>query len=259
MGILEELRFKNVSRLLVKKYDAGIKRSIRNRLHCGLIFCERGKIVFKMNDNSYVCSENKVILAPKGSDYDLFVEENSYTFIIDFELHLGTINNMHELTIGNRVSEYYYKVFIRMQNYSMGPKTNDLVLLSLLYDVAAHINDQGYLKKQFISIKRSEKYLEDNVFNAKLSIKNIAKASNISEVYFRRLFKEKYDQTPISYINEMRIKRAKNMLISAEELSIKDISELCGYLDIYSFSRSFKKYVGISPSQYRKNMQFRNC
>ena len=66
-------------------------------------------------------------------------------------------------------------------------------------------------------------------------------------------------QENISYINEMRIKRAKNMLISAEELSIKDISELCGYLDIYSFSRSFKKYVGISPSQYRKNMQFRNC
>ena len=105
----------------------------------------------------------------------------------------------------------------------------------------------------------TEKYLEKNLFSDKLSVKNIAQESNISEVYFRKMFKEKYGKSPLSYINDMRIKKAKELIINEENLSIKEVSDACGFLDIYSFSRSFKKNVGVSPSQYRKKMQFRNC
>ena len=77
-------------------------------------------------------------------------------------------------------------------------------------------------------------------------------------MYFRRLFKEKYGISPMRYINVNRLKRAKNLLIE-DEMSISEISQYCGFLDGYSFSRVFKKWVGISPSEYKKDMQFRNC
>ena len=53
-------------------------------------------------------------------------------------------------------------------------------------------------------------------------------------------------------------KNAKNLLVE-DELSVSEISQVCGFLDVYSFSRAFKKWAGMSPSEYRKRMQFRNC
>ena len=55
--------------------------------------------------------------------------------------------------------------------------------------------------------------------------------------------------SPISYVHELRIKKAKEMLKS-DYGSITDIAQSLGYLNIYDFSRTFKKYVGISPSKY---------
>ncbi|WP_294562547.1 AraC family transcriptional regulator, partial [uncultured Traorella sp.] len=261
--ILENLRLKDVSRLQVKEYKTGTKKNIRNRIHYGLIFCERGNICFRMHGRTgeydCVCTNNEVILAPKNSDYDIFVIEDSRTFIIDFELFAGHFDDMHEFIIGEGVTEYYCNVFLRMQKNYFGSEKNDLVNLSFLYDIIAHVNDRGYNKKRFIVIEKSEKYLEKNLFSDKLSVKNIAQESNISEVYFRKMFKEKYGKSPLSYINDMRIKKAKELIINEENLSIKEVSDACGFLDIYSFSRSFKKNVGVSPSQYRKKMQFRNC
>ena len=57
---------------------------------------------------------------------------------------------------------------------------------------------------------------------------------------------------PNEYIIELRLQFAKNML-SGTNMSIKQISEHIGYNDPYFFSRLFKKHIGISPQEYRKN------
>lgn len=262
MEILENLRFKKVSRLLLKNYSRGTYKSIRNRLHYGFVFCAKGRVIFTMHGRTCeydcLCDPENVILAPKASDYDFYAEEDSQLFIVDFELHSGHFDDMLAITLGNNY-EYYFREFLSMQKYSMNFKGNDLVNLSLVYDLAAHVNDYGYSNKHYSTISEGEKYLEENLYSEKLSIRAIAKSANISEVYFRKLFKEKHGMSPLHYINEMRIKKAKDMLIEEEIMTIQDISSACGFLDIYSFSRAFKKHVGVSPRQFRKNMQFRNC
>lgn len=256
MEVLENLRFKDLSRLLIKNYETGTVRYIRNRAHNGFIFCKEGELLFTMNGNEYLCDTQHVILAPKGMDYDIEVKKDSKTFIVDFELSEGEFANMYRLPISE--SRSFYHDYLNMQKRVFGLTSYKLANLSNLYDITAHINNYGYYEKKFKIIEASEKYLEENIYNGKISIQDIADKSNISEVYFRRLFKEKYGISPVQYINGNRIKTAKNLLVE-DNLSISEISQACGFLDVYSFSRAFKKRVGISPSQYKKDMQFRNC
>ena len=83
------------------------------------------------------------------------------------------------------------------------------------------------------------------------NIKNdvLANLCNLSTVYFRKLFTEIMGASPISYVHELRIKKAKEMLRS-DYGNIKDIAESLGYLNIYDFSRTFKKYKGVSPREF---------
>ena len=256
MEVLEKLRFKDISRLLIKEYEEGAIRSIRNRAHNGFIFCNKGELRYSMNGREHICDRQHVILAPKGCDYDFVVESDSHTFVMDFELNEGSFDEMYSFQINE--SESYWHDYLNMQKRIFGLESYKLTNLSDLYDVTARVNSSGYYVKKYTIIEESEKYLEKNLYNGKISIQEIADQSNVSEVYFRRLFKEKHGISPMQYININRLKTAKNLLVE-DELSISEISQTCGFLDVYSFSRAFKKWAGISPSEYRKSMQFRNC
>ena len=69
--------------------------------------------------------------------------------------------------------------------------------------------------------------------------------------YVSRIFKEQIGINYNDYINEKRIEKAKELLCKPE-LSIKDISDQTGFGSPQHFSRTFRKYTDISPSQYRE-------
>jgi YesN/AraC family two-component response regulator len=101
-------------------------------------------------------------------------------------------------------------------------------------------------------IEKSVDYLLKHYSNCNLSIKEIAKQSFISEVYFRRLFKCAYGISPQKYIVRLRIQYAKE-LISTGYYSLKEIALMSGYTDYKYFSTEFKKQIGVSPSNYVYN------
>lgn len=58
--------------------------------------------------------------------------------------------------------------------------------------------------------------------------------------------------SPSDYLTLLRIERAKELLRETD-LSVKEISGAVGYFDVPGFVRRFKKYIGTTPAQYRKN------
>lgn len=79
-----------------------------------------------------------------------------------------------------------------------------------------------------------------------------AEISQISRRRFNELFKRQFDVTPNTYILQRKVEFAKRML-KLDELSVTDIAELCGFCDVYYFSKVFKKEIGTTPSAYRKS------
>ena len=82
-----------------------------------------------------------------------------------------------------------------------------------------------------------------NNFTKPIKNEELAALCKISTVYFRKLFFEVYGVSPMQYIQNLRIHRAKEMLRS-DYSSITDIAFTLGYNNIYEFSKAFKKYFG---------------
>ncbi|MBQ7821607.1 MAG: helix-turn-helix transcriptional regulator [Clostridia bacterium] len=85
------------------------------------------------------------------------------------------------------------------------------------------------------------------------TLKTLADMAGYSQSYFCALYQKFYGISPIDDLLAYRINIAKNEL-ARRKCSITDISEKCGFTAIHHFSRYFKKYVGVSPSGYSKQM-----
>lgn len=85
----------------------------------------------------------------------------------------------------------------------------------------------------------------------KLILKAIAKKFCIHPNYLTRIFHEKFHLSPKQYIMQLKLKKARSLLITTE-LSISIIASSLGFDDQLAFSRTFKKEFSISPSMYRK-------
>lgn len=92
-------------------------------------------------------------------------------------------------------------------------------------------------------------YFENNYMN-NISLDDMSKNMYLSSVYISKVFKEKTGESPINYLINLRLEKARDLLMSTES-PIKSIAQAVGYNDAYYFSKLFKKYYGYSPGKYR--------
>ncbi len=83
-----------------------------------------------------------------------------------------------------------------------------------------------------------------------VSIEELAEEAELSPSRFRVLFKQYTGHSVVRYQNWLRVNRAKDLLLSGE-YSVTEAAKEVGFLDVYYFSRLFKKLTGFSPSYYR--------
>lgn len=97
---------------------------------------------------------------------------------------------------------------------------------------------------------RNEIYLTPN---KNWKIDDISKKMRLSRSYIQHLYKAFFDSSIIFDITSARIEHAK-YLLSSTDMTINCISQLCGYNNDVHFMRTFKKILGVTPSQYRIQM-----
>ena len=99
-------------------------------------------------------------------------------------------------------------------------------------------------------IQQMVQYIHNN-FQEHIKLEEIARAANISVSESLRCFHSSMQTTPIRYLNQYRLERAKELLLSTSD-SVINISMNTGFENPSYFCRIFKKMYGISPNQYRK-------
>ncbi len=93
-------------------------------------------------------------------------------------------------------------------------------------------------------------YIRDH-FAEDVTLDEVSRMVDISPYYFSKLFKQEMGNGFIEYLTDIRIQKAKEYMANPK-YSIKEICSMCGYADPNYFSRIFKKYVGLTPSEYRQ-------
>lgn len=101
------------------------------------------------------------------------------------------------------------------------------------------------------AVERAKLYIQEHYSDSRLSLDMVASAVGISPTYLSALFKQNAGQSFVSFLTETRLKRAQYLLRVGDYRSY-EVAYLCGYDNSTYFSTIFKRYVGVSPSEYRK-------
>lgn len=99
------------------------------------------------------------------------------------------------------------------------------------------------------TIKRVHDYIQ-NHYDSKITVKDIADSINLNKEYLSHYFKKTTSISLKTYINQMKMRIAQELLISTHD-KVHDIAFHLGYTDAANFSRVFKKICGITPKVYR--------
>jgi DNA-binding response OmpR family regulator len=93
--------------------------------------------------------------------------------------------------------------------------------------------------------------INENLSNSDLNVDMIADKVGLSRVHFYRKMKELTNQTPHSFIRNLRIKQAALLLTNSHQ-NITEVMYACGFTNLASFSTTFKSTFGLSPRDYQK-------
>lgn len=137
--------------------------------------------------------------------------------------------------------------FIQMREYERWKGAVSEFITSKLCMVLAEIFKNTKPKNEYVKAVKS---LIDGKYMKDLSVGEIAKSLCVDRRHLTRLFKRETGYTISQYIINVRMEQAKALLLN--NYSVSEVSELCGYNQLFTFSKSFKKVCGVSPSEYKQ-------
>ncbi len=232
--------------------EENIKMKRKNRLCWAIVIKYEGETVYCQGERKYVSNINNMVILPKGCEYEWTCTRAGHFSIIEFDCDASSpdilsfpIKNSEAILKKFKMLEYK-----RLSKQPMYEMESIKEIYAIILKLASQQNEIYLPKSKEQKLLPAIDYISNN-YNREIKNDDLAKLTGLSTVYFRKLFTEIYGVSPISYVKNIRIKKAKEMLHS-DYGSISDIAFSLGYLNIYDFSRDFKKHVGISPSKYIK-------
>ena len=218
------------------------------------------KAIYTMKDGRVVhAKEGDIVYIPQGAEYEVvfydFVASVSHTIHINFLLYDedGRPFTFDEsIAIWRADNVDYAAIFEEIDRFSEANVQCHGKIKAIMYDLLFRLSEYyhvGY-RNTYALIARGISYLErEEQQNFKIS--EIADMCNVSEVYFRKLFKEYAGKSPTQYRTDAKMRRAK-VYLEQDALSVYEISERLGFSDVSYFIKVFREYVGTTPKAYRE-------
>lgn len=97
-------------------------------------------------------------------------------------------------------------------------------------------------------------YYIDHNYKTNIKLETIAPLFGYNSAYLGKIFTKSTGENFNSYVDHMRIEHSKELLME-NRLKVYEIAEQVGYKNVDYFHKKFKKYVGMSPAEYRKNIE----
>ncbi len=155
----------------------------------------------------------------------------------------------------------YKTIFEKLNKYfETAVETDEIILSSLVLElIHMLIKDSDRLLKRektrtnnYEVIERAIKYIKENL-TSDLSLEVVSKHVQMSPIHFHNCFKTATARTLRQYVEEQRIKKAANMLITTD-FTLADIAYECGFSSQAYFSYAFKRKMNMTPREYAKQI-----
>ncbi len=251
-SILSNLIIENIYSTYTGFSAEGTSSKRTNRDRWALVIKYEGETVYHFDGRKIISNRSNIVVLPKGISYEWESVKEGHFISLEFESetkHNGIISLETENTD---------EALATLKKLEQKRTSREISLIEALRDTyTALLQLTKSQSHEYIPRDKKKKltpaldfihahYTED------ISNDIIASKTELSTVYFRKLFVEIYRTSPMKYVKSLKIKKAKEML-RGDFGSITDIATALGYPSIYDFSRDFKKQVGVSPSDFSEN------
>ena len=243
--------------LYIKMHDATYKNYLlpcgisacRPRPFDGFVYILGGSCKYTFSDkSSFETKKGDILYLSQGSVYEMQVMQK-YDFIC-INLFFDCDDKRKPDIFTPKDAEKCENLFYRA--LKEGSSATSAAKMSTIY----RIYNEIILSRKVMYLSGSSRskideaiaIMSDDV-KADVSISELAKRTQMSEVYFRKLFKSVTGISPAKFMIDLRISRAKSLL-SAESLSLDEVAERCGFSSLSYFCRVFKSNTGMTPSEF---------
>ena len=210
----------------------------------------RGSAYHNFGYQEFEMSEGCVYFLNQKDDFSVNVNEYGEALSVHFTTYGEVETDSFCIKIKN--GDEIISLLENIQTNMLLNSNGDGMALSYFYRLCARfeeIRNKKYSKSD-TRITAAKEYI-DLHFKEKDCLANLEIICGLSRRRFNELFKKQLDITPNRYIVMRKVELAKQLLES-DELSVSEISEICGFSDIYYFSKVFKSETGFTPREYRK-------
>lgn len=215
-----------------------------------LILLEKGSFAYSCEGVDGIVNQNEALYFEKCVLYKRRV-------LTPITLHIFRFEGEHPF--GRSVIKFEDKRRIESTMRLLGkfsnqrfPQKCEFVAL-LFFDIVNQYRIEKYFSTSRITdsvVQAGADFLKEHCF-AGATVEEAASNVGLSVSQFARRFKQSLNMTPCEYLCELKLNKSEQLLTDTD-LSIKLISELCGFCNEYYFSQFFKKRMGVSPSKFRK-------
>ena len=223
------------------------------RPYHALSFRIKGNAAFIHEGKRVTAKTGEIIFVPAFYPYTLDCEEEEKIIVAHFASSAPLPDSIRVFSPDS--PPYFEKLFEDLYYaYSKKQLGFEHECRYLFHKILMRI-EQEYESNQFKTVNHDIlpgiKFILSHFTQAQFSIAEVAKRCNMSETYFRKLFKQNCGMTPLKYINGLKRQYAIELLQS-RYYSVSDVSEKCGFANPYYFSLFMKKTTGHPPSYFLK-------
>lgn len=223
-------------------HGRGDRVNMHNREQHGIVIVQSGSYLYTAGEERVISDPEHVIFLPKGASYVSRCLQEDCSLLINFDCNL---QNEPLCNFCLRTDAEIVSLARRIGNES-----SNLRRMSLLYELLARILDSN-MKRGSSIIRRGVEYLDTHFDHPELKMSDAARQAAVSEVYFRKCFTETYGISPLRYVQQLRMKKAQQLLCEGRR-TVEQIALECGYKGVYSFSNAFHRLTGFSPTGYAR-------
>ena len=231
----------------------GITTHRQNRNGWAIALKTKGKTIYTVGDKQAISDCLHPVILPKGCSYSWKCVEPGECIIIEFDADgEDSVITSFEITDNSAIINAFSKIensFHKQSPYGALERYTQLYGI-LLFLAKSAIKESVHPEKSEI-LRPAMEYISENYFDSSITNDSLSALCNISTVYFRKIFASVYGISPVKYLHNFRIQKAKAILRSDYE-SVEQVAHSVGYNSIYHFSKMFKEYIGKSPTEYTR-------
>ena len=216
-----------------------------------------GNATYNINDQDYLVSEGDLLCIPVGSIRKAYCDNNdpveSYALNIDIINPDGTdimsrVPIVSHIGMSGSLRDKFKSIcnewILKDAGYELKMLSDEYYILHYIW---THLQRDGNKSFSDQRIVKAADYINEH-YGEDISANVLAEMFQLHPYYFGKLFKQNYGIGFNQYLTLIRINAAE-ILLKSGEYNVTEVASLCGFNDIYYFSKVFKKIRGYSPSK----------